>query len=631
MRKNRGSLFIKGALGLIGFVFIFWGVGTMRSDRMQIAARVNDEIITRKDFERAYENLTKFYQQVSPESSPPADMLQAQAIEQLISTELFLQEADRLGLEVDESELRDWIAARPEFEVDGRFNKDAYIEVLRQNGLKPSDYEELQRRSLLVNKLQTVLRQGVQVSPQEAKDRFRFDNERLNLSFVRVPASKFVDQVTLSDADLQTYYAENMEQYREPERVRVQVLEFRPQDFAARVTPSDADVQTYYDAHLEEYTKPEEVRARHIMIRVAPTAGEAEKAAARQQIEGLLAQAKGGADFSTLAKEHSQDPSAENGGDLGRFGRGALDPTFEAAAFALEPGQISDVVETESGLHIIKLEEKTAAHQEPLEAVKPAIIEMLKTQQARQLALHRVEAAHERLLDGETLEKVAADEGLTVQTPPPFAEQEPIAGMGDRPEVVKQAFDTEPGQVSEIASDANGYAIVSVVERLPSGLPTLEQVRGNVETDLRTKKAAELAKQRAAEMLAEVKEKTTLDAVAEQQGLKVERSENVGRLGNYLPGLGMAPALKDAAFALTPEAPVAPQVYDVNGDAVIAVLADRTPPDDSRFEGEKAAVENRLRSQAEAAVIQKFLEQLRADARIEYGQALAAAQGGTPS
>lgn len=624
MRKRADSILLKGLFVVIILVFIFWGVGTTRTDRKQIAAQVNDAIISRGEFDQALKNLERMYRQMAPQSSPPAELLRTQAIDQLISTELLLQEASHLGLAVDETELRDSIAAMPQFQADGRFDKNAYLEILRMNTLKPSDFEELQRRQLLVDKIQEIIRQGVQVSPQELKDRFRFDNERVDLKIVRVPAATFVDQVTLSDADLQSYYAENAERYREPERVRVQLAEYRPQDFTAQVAPGEAEVQVYYDAHRDEYAKPEEVHARHILFRLAPDAGEAEKAAAREKAEAVLVTAKGGADFAALAQQHSQDATAERGGDLGSFGRGVMAPPFEAAAFALAPGQVSEIVETQFGLHIIKLEDKTPASQQPLEEVKGSIIEALKTQQARKLAMERVEAAHERILDGESLEAVVTDAGVTLQTPAAFAEHEPIPGLGERAELVKEAFGTEAGQVGEIVNEPTGYTIVSVVERIPSAVPPFDQVRGRVETDLRTKKAGELAKQRAEALLAQLKQTKDLEGLAQQQALTVEESKQIGRAGPYVPGVGTAPALKDAAFALTPEAPVAAAVYDVNGDAVIAVLAQRIPADESRFDAEQPGLATRLRAQAEAAAMRTFIEQLKSRARIEYGPAAGA-------
>ena len=173
-----------------------------------------------------------------------------------------------------------------------------------------------------------------------------------------------------------------------------------------------------------------------------------------------------------------------------------------------------------------------------------------------------------------------------------------------------------------MVTETSGYTIIKVVERIPSAVPPLDQVRAKIESDLRAKKAAELAHQRGEALLAKLKEKKNLQALAGEENLTVEDSREVGRFGGYLPNIGNAPALKDAVFLLTPENPVAPAVYDVNGDAVIAVLAERLPPDESRFDGEKASIEERLRGQAAAAAVRTFIDQLKAKSQIEYGMGL---------
>src|SRR5262249_12865372 len=150
------------------------------------------------------------------------------------------------------------ISTMPNFQNNGQFNKDAYIEILRQNGLRPTDFEELQRRQLLAAKVQDLVAQGTHVTDAEVKERFQFDNERVSLDFVRLPAGNFSPQVSLSDQDVQAYFAENQEKYREPARVKIQMVEFRPADFAKSVNPTDDEIKEYYEANLSQFQKQEE-------------------------------------------------------------------------------------------------------------------------------------------------------------------------------------------------------------------------------------------------------------------------------------------------------------------------------------------------------------------------------------
>jgi peptidyl-prolyl cis-trans isomerase D len=621
MRKQGQSIALKIFYTIIVLVFVFWGVGTMQSNRMEVAARVNDEVITKRQYDRAYQNLANMYRNMGQQGAPPDEFLRSQAISQLISNELLIQEAHRLGLEVDEAELRDSIAGMPNFQADGHFDKDAYLEILRQNGLKPADFEELQRRQLLAGKVQDLVAQGAYVSDAEVKDRFQFDNERVNLKFIRLLAAQFSPHVEITDQDVQAYYNENQEKYRTPERVRIQMVEFRPADFTKQVTPSDEEIQEYYDGNIAQFQKPEEVHARHILFTVKPDASDADKAATRKKAEEVLAKAKSGGDFAALAQEFSQDSTAASGGDLGTFGRGVMTPPFETAAFGLEPGQVSDIVETQFGFHIIKLEEKQAARTAPLEEVKATIVEELKNRQARTVALDAVEKAHDAVLDGTPLEKVAADAGLAVQSPPPFGGSEKVQGV-ERKALTEEAFNTEVGEIGEVITEPTGYTLIKVVERIPSAVPPLDEIRAKVEADVRTKKGSEVARQRAEAILAKLKEKRPIDEVAAEENVKVQESREIGRFGGYVPSLGTMPALKDAAFALTPENPVAPVVYELDGDAVVAVLTERLPPDASRFDSEKASIAERLRGQAAAAAVRTFVDQLKAKSQIEYGMGI---------
>ncbi|MDX2170505.1 MAG: SurA N-terminal domain-containing protein [Deltaproteobacteria bacterium] len=614
MRKRADSALLKGLFVVIVFVFLFWGVGTVGRNHMDVAATVNDHPILRRDFDRAYQNLNAMYRNLGADMAPPVELLREQAIAQLVSNQLMLQEASRLGLEVDEDELRDSISSMPQFQQGGRFDRDAYVQILQMNSLKPGDFEELQRQQLLTGKLQEVVRRGVHVSEQEMKDRFGYENERVNLRVMKVPAARFADQVQVSDEDVSKYYEANAEHYREPEKVSIQLVEFRADEFAAQVTPTDDDVRAYYDAHLEEYRKPEEVQARHILFKVAPDASDADKAAARKQADEVLAKAKAGEDFAALAKQYSQDSTAQNGGDLGSFGRGVMTPTFEAAAFALEPGGISDVVESPFGLHIIKLDAKSPERTQPIEEVKATIVEAIKTQKARGAALQAVQDAHERMLDGEPLEKVAADLKLPVQTPPPFV------ATAFRPEVAKEAFATDPGEIGEIVTEPTAYSIIKVVERIPTKIPPLDQIKGIVASDVKDQKAMDLAKAKAEEIRAGLKTGADLDAAAAREQLTVQDAKQISRMSPGIPDLGNLPDLVKAAFGLTPEAPVAPAVYAMPRDVVVAVLAERVPPDPAQFDSGKATLANRLQTQAENAALKNFLDQLKAKAKIEYGQ-----------
>ena len=206
-----------------------------------------------------------------------------------------------------------------------------------------------------------------------------------------------------------------------------------------------ADVERAYNDNIEQYSTPEQVRASHILLK---TEGK-DDAAVKAKAEDVLKQAKAGADFAALAKKYSEDDaSAKNGGDLDYFGRGRMVPEFDAAAFAMEPGQISDLVKTQFGYHIIKLTDKKPATTRTLADVRQQITDQLAYERAQAQAADLSTALEKQISKPADLDKVAKAQGLAVQESGFFARDEPILGLGPSPEAASRAFDMKIGEVS---------------------------------------------------------------------------------------------------------------------------------------------------------------------------------------
>jgi peptidyl-prolyl cis-trans isomerase D len=616
LRKRQSAVVIKVIFAMIVIVFVFWGIGAGLADRGQFVAKVNDDVITEPEYQRVKENLYRSYRDLSPKGLPD-EIIQSQALDQLITTRLLSQEAQRLGFEATDEELRASIAAIPGFQVEGRFDKDTYLRMLQANRLKPQQFEALQRVQLQVEKLQDVVSAGALVTAAEVKDRYRHDNEKVNLRYVKIEAAKLEPGVTVADGDLQTYFDAHKEDFREPERARIEYLLFDPQTYVAQVQVPDDEIQGYYDSNQDDFRKREEVRARHILFKVTPGASPTDRDAARQRASDALKQLEGGADFAELAKQQSQDSTAPAGGDLGWFSRGQMVPAFEKAAFGLAVGAMSEVVETPFGFHIVKVEEKQPERVQPLEEVRPAVVQAVQMQHARTLAQQASEKAHEKLQDEKPIAEVAKEIGLTVQAPPPFAKTEPVVGLPLDPALSDAVFQADSGEVGDIVTLPNGYVIFRVTERIDSFLPELSVVREKVEAAARRERARALAKERGEALLKKLQESKDLDALAAAEGLKVDETGPVTRAGGSLPGIGVAAGLKDAAFALTPEAAVAPGAYESNGDVFLVVLKERIPADEGKFAEQEKMLTEQARRRLEGAVSQQFINYLKSQAKIE--------------
>jgi peptidyl-prolyl cis-trans isomerase D len=628
LRKKKQSFVINGLLLVIIGVFVFWGIGTGIADRVEVVATVNGENISRTELDRVSENLARSFREMSPNAAFPPELLRSQALDQLITATLFRQEAQKLGLQATDEELRDAITRIPVFQVDGRFSKEQYLRTLQANRRSPGEFEEAQREQVLNTKLQDLITAGAHVSSTEVRERYRHDNERVNLRYVKVSADSFAPSITPTDAEIEAYYNANKETFREPERARIEYVLFAAKALGAQITPSDEDIQARYDANPDDYRKPEEVHARHILFKIPPNGTPEQKDAARAQATDVLKQLEAGGDFAALAQQHSQDGTASSGGDLGWFGRGRMVPQFEQAAFTLAPGSLSNIVETQFGFHIIKVEEKRPEGVESVAEARPKIISAIQNERGREAALQAAEAAHDRLMDGTNLQALAAEGKLTIQTPPPFAATESIPGLADDREMVKQVYETAVGEVGEIATVDPGYVVFRVVERLDSAVPELAAIRLRVEGAVRTERSRAQAKEKAEALLKRLQESKDLDALAGAEGLKVEETGPVGRRGAYVPGLGNVSALKNDAFVLTAESPIAPAVYATESDSVIAVLKERMPADEAAFAEQEKQLGAQTRRQVEVTVMQQFVNHLKSKAAIDIDPSYGGTVGG---
>jgi peptidyl-prolyl cis-trans isomerase D len=634
IRRNASAAWVKFIFIAIVVVFVFWGMGGLVGERKaQFVARVNQDAIAPADFYRAYNNLLRLYQDIYKDSFKPELMkaldLKGKALDQLIRVHLMRQEARRLGLNVSDAEVREAIARVPAFQQNGTFSKELYLRVLRANRLTPSDFEESKEEELLVDKLQNLVLGGVHVSEAEVHDRYRLDSEQLNLRFLKFDTATFAPQVELTDQDLQAYFDKNRETFREPEKIRIEYVLYEADKFAGQAQVSDAEVKGYYDERAAEYEKPEEVHARHVLFRLAPEPTADEKAKVRTRAEEVLAQLKAGADFATLAKQDSEDASAAQGGDLGSFPRGKMVPPFEQAAFSLAPGEISDLVESEFGFHIIKVEGKEPARTQTLDEVRPQVIAALTQEKAHALASDRADAARARVVGGETLGAVAEADGLSVASPPPFAQNDMISGIGRNADVTKAAFGAAAGDVGPVIDTPTGFVLFRVAERLPSHVPELATIRDRVEIAARNERAAALAKSTAEDVLAELQKNPDLDAAAKAHKVTIEETGAFPRSATSVPKIGASPDLKKEAFQLTPEKPVAPAVYPVLGGSVVAVLKERIPADEEKFNSEKDTLMKQAEDRAKSEVIEQFFNALIARASIERNDDFLAAVADT--
>lgn len=581
MRRHKGWLKWSLALVVLTFVVLYFpdflntttpGLGPSQS---QALASVNGTPVTVGTFTRRYAAQMNAYRQAYGGQISEQMLRQLgidrQILQALIDEEAMVAEAGRQGLVVTDAEVRERILSLPSFQEGGRFiGEQRYRQALQFNNppYTVSEFEAAIRRELLVAKLQNAVAGWVTVSDAEVDAEYRRRNEKVKVDIVPVTAAAFRAQVTVTDADLTARFEANKETYRIGERRKFKYALVDVEQVRAGLSVTDADVQGFYTQNVGQYTTPAQVRASHILFQ---TSGK-DEAAVRTQAEAVLAQAKApGADFAALARQHSEDASNKDlGGDLNYFGRGRMVPEFEAAAFAMKPGDISDLVKTQFGFHIIKLVDTQPEVVRPMAEVREEIADQLRWQRAQTEAESIAKAVASSAKTLADLERLAGERKLAMQETGFFLTTEPVGDLGMQPELATTVFGLADGAVSTPQRVARGWVIASVTGRQDSYIPQIAEVRDRVREDVITEKAGQLAQQKAASIAADLRTAKDFAAAVKKAGLEVRSSDLVAR-GSALPEVGSNEDAEKAAFSL-PVNGVSDPLTTPNGTAILRVV-----------------------------------------------------------
>jgi peptidyl-prolyl cis-trans isomerase D len=579
-RMRRHKAWLQWSLVLVVLAFIiFYIPDFLRSSGADAnagdtVASVEGRTITSGDFRRTYQAQLQAYRSAYG-GNMSEQLLKQLGIEQqilqtMVDEQASVAEASRVGIKVSDEEVRQRIFAIPAFQDNGHFIGDQrYQQLLRMQRppLTPADFEEGIRRSLTVEKLRASLTDWLTVPDKELEQEYRRRNDKVKLAIVSLLADNFRPQVSASDDEIAAYFTAHPGDFKVPEKRKIRFMVIDIDALRAKVTVPAADIERAYNENLDQYSTPEQIRASHILLR---TEGK-DDAAVKAKAEDILKQVRGGADFAALAKKYSEDEaSAKNGGDLDFFTRGRMVPEFDQVAFAMEPGQISDVVKTQFGYDIIKVTEKKPGTTRTLAELRPQLTDQLSYERAQAQAADLAANLEKLITKASDLDKVAKAQGLNVQESGFFARDEPILGLGPSPEAASRAFDMKVGDVSPALRSSRGFAFITLVAKQDPYAPKLEEVKDRVRDEVVKQKARELSKQKAAEVAAKLKAAPDFEKAAKAAGVEAKTTELIAR-DAPLPDLGVAPVVEETAFTL-PVGAVSAPIPVANGTAVIKVL-----------------------------------------------------------
>lgn len=571
IRDRISGWFAAVFLGAIAVVFIFWGI-RFESTIDKPAAKINGEKVSREVVRRAWQERQSELQAQMRDELPPALVKEEQAklLDSFIEREMLLQHARKLGYRVSDTELANSIAAIPQLQVDGKFSRDRYAALLRQQGRSEAQFEADYRSDLELQQLTNALLVSSFVTPKELQRRVSIEGETRDVEFVTFKAESFVNTATVSQADVSAWYEKHKQDYRTPETANLQYLELTLADVAAGVQVTEANLQAYYDQVAgERFSEPERRRASHVLIDAS-----GDDAAARQKAEALLARIKAGEDFAAVARANSDDPGSKAaGGDLGWGTREAYVQPFADALFAMQKGEIRGPIKTQFGYHILRLDEVEPGKQKPLADVRAELEADYRRDQAQNAFYEKSQQlADESFAALSELDSVAKSLGLQVKTVEgytragggPFGTEKAVIDAVFSPESLEQRQNSVPVKIGE-----DKVVVLRVVDHQLPKARTLAEVQPQVEAALRqdaARKAAAMAAKAAAQ------QSTDGGSLAAATGMVTTSKSALTRAGED----GVPPELAKAAFvAGRPGAdgkPVAGTVGLANGDTLAFIV-----------------------------------------------------------
>jgi peptidyl-prolyl cis-trans isomerase D len=551
----------QGFLALITLPFAFWGVESYvrNVDVGAGVATVGGSKISREDLQSA---LREQQDQMVRQSGGKVDsalfdtpQMRRNVLDSLVMQRLLAEQTRKARLVVGNEQLAQFIAGVPSLQENGKFSKERYEALVATQGISKEMFEARVRQDMAMQQLMLPVTEAG-ITGQAATSRWLATQlEQREFEEVRLLPETYAGQVKLAADAVQKYYETNRMQFELPEQVRAEFLVLSRDAMTAQAVIGDEEIKASYQSRADRYKEGETRRASHILIRAAKEAPETEVTAAKAKADALLAQVKKTpGDFAKLAKENSQDPgSAEKGGDLDWFGRGAMVKAFEDSAFALKEGQISEVVRSDFGFHIIRLTGVRAEHVKPFDEVKPEILGELKRDAGMKKYAEAAEAFGNMVYEqADSLKPAAEKWKLEPRLTQWLAKGGKLAPPFDNPKLAAALFSDDGlknKRNTEAVEVAPGTLVSArVLEHKPAALQPLDAVRGDIEKRLIREEALKLATKDGEDMLARLAKGEAVD-LKWSSARSASRSSAQGLSPNMLRAVFKADAGKLPAYA----------------------------------------------------------------------------------
>jgi len=512
-----------------------------------VLAKIGDQSVTMGEVRQQLDQIRR--QNQIPK---PLEGLYARNIlNQLVFQKEVEFEAKRIGVTVSDQDRAD----RIKMYVPAAFNGDTFAgmdtytrEVQTRFQLTVPVFEDLVKQGLVEEKLRKLITDGISASPVEIQQEFKSQNEKVKLDYALIKPEDLEGKIAPSDSEIKAYYDQNKAKFQIPEKrvIRYALLDLTQLRQSTVVT--DDELNKVYRDNIQQFQVPNRVHVEHILL-LTTGKTDAEVAEIRKKAEDILAQArKKGANFEDLAKKYSEDPGSKaKGGDVGWVLPGQMVPEFEKASFSLNKGDISDLIKTQYGFHIIKVLDKETAHTRTFDEVKDSLRPnylLNKVDQQASTIADQI-SADIRQSNKTTLDQLAQKYHLTIAQTHPVGPGEPVLELGNGQDVKDEIFHLRQGDLSLPLRTDRGYVVLSLQQSLSAHQGALEEVRDKIVSEYKQQKSNELAKTKAEELEKRVKSGEKFAAAAKALGLDPKTSDPFARNGsvaNLGSGKQLAPA-----------------------------------------------------------------------------------------
>jgi peptidyl-prolyl cis-trans isomerase D len=623
LREHASSWMLKGILVLVAVSFISWGgYSYFREKKVTYAAQVNGVTIGAREYYDALQNEIKQYREALGPSFSEKMVeelhLKDKTLDGLIDKILIIQEAKRLGLSVSDEELREAIESIPAFQENGQFDNRRYEWFLRSNRMTPEEFEQSQRENLLISKVVSLIKLNEgKVSDEEVLDTYLFENERINLVFLKIVPDSLKSQVNANEVEIKDYYQKHQEEFRIPTLVQVQYLLFRPSDFERKVQVSLDEAKRFYDSRKDTFKIPKQVRIRDILVKVEPQDTPDKIEAKKKKAEEILEKAKKTKDFASLAKQYSEAENASKGGDLGWIQKEMLGEQLESILFKMRAGDLSGVLAARDGFHIFKVEQVKEEKLKPFDAVKDQILLSLEKEKAKAEASRKADDAFYSLFRSRDLEGYSKEKDIPIKTTDLFKEGDEIPDIGKNPLFYSSASSLRLGEISPVVNIPPDFYILKLLSKKDSRVPPLNEVKEEVTRRVVEIKAEEKARQVAEELLNQIRMGKNIREVAREKGYPAEETGFFTRAAGVVPKIGPAREWMGILASLTDKNPVPKEIIHTNDGYFVVRLSGYEPADQSKFQSVKKNLEKQLSSRKQQEALQNWLDQLRSKAKID--------------